>query len=196
MSLQCFINGSLAREAVKDTFAYSWEDFAEALASTPPGNGGRLMIPFFRPEISPRIDLRQPLLHDGDAFRNWREPRATVRACVEGQFLNMKLQTRWMGLRPETIYLTGGASRNDAIARILADIFQTRVQRLATSDAVALGGALRAAASLGFPVADLEERFCRPEAEPPMEPTPEAGRVYGQSIRLFEELLRDAATYQ
>ena len=40
MSLQCFVNGSLAREAVKDRFGYDWGQFTEALENTVPGNGG------------------------------------------------------------------------------------------------------------------------------------------------------------
>ncbi|NNM28922.1 MAG: carbohydrate kinase, partial [Akkermansiaceae bacterium] len=53
MSLICFKNGSLAREAVKDELGVAWSAFErEALAATPPGNGGRLMIPFFAPEIT------------------------------------------------------------------------------------------------------------------------------------------------
>ena len=35
MSLQCFVNGSLAREGVKDHFGYDWAQFTEALESTP-----------------------------------------------------------------------------------------------------------------------------------------------------------------
>ncbi|HAF47127.1 MAG TPA: carbohydrate kinase, partial [Cryomorphaceae bacterium] len=54
MSLQCFLNGSLAREAVKDRFNYSWDQFTEALDATEAGANGNYMLPFFSPEISPR----------------------------------------------------------------------------------------------------------------------------------------------
>ena len=53
MSLQCFVNGSLAREAVRDKFGYDWDQFTTAIEQTPAGNDGNTMVPFFRPEISP-----------------------------------------------------------------------------------------------------------------------------------------------
>jgi xylulokinase len=163
MSLQCFVNGSLAREAVKDKFHFNWDQFTAALDHTEAGNRGQVMLPFFRPEISPRLELTEPVLDGSAAFRDWQEAEAAVRACVEGQFLNMKRCSAWMQLKPDTLYLTGGASKNDAIAQILADIFQVQVQRLAVSGSVALGAAMRAACqSGGHSLNDLEARFCSP----------------------------------
>ena len=184
MSLQCFTNGSLAREAVKDKFGYDWEQFTSALTNTEPGNNGQLMLPFFRPEISPRIDLRAPLLKGSASFENWEEGDAAIRACVEGQFLNMKLRSDWMRLQPEVIYLTGGASQNDAIARVAADIFQARAQRLAVSGSVGLGAALRAAGnSLGCELGALEAQFCQPEPGSSIAPQTSATLYEEQAAR-------------
>ena len=36
MSLQCFLNGSLAREFLKDKFEYSWEQFTQAISEILP----------------------------------------------------------------------------------------------------------------------------------------------------------------
>ena len=57
----------------------------------------------------------------------------------------MKLCSDWMQLRPDVIYLTGGASQNSLITQIVADIFQAKVQRLSQSGSVSLGAAMRAA---------------------------------------------------
>ena len=67
MSLQCFVNGSLAREEVKDKFGYDWGQFTAALINTPAGNDDKIMVPFFRPEISPRVNLKVPILEGSDA---------------------------------------------------------------------------------------------------------------------------------
>ena len=164
MSLQCFVNGSLAREAVRDRFGYSWPQFAHALEQTAPGNDGCLMLPFFQPEASPRVRLRAPILKGKESFEQWQEPESAIRACVEGQFLNMRLRSAWMGLRPREMLLTGGASKNDAIAQVIADVFQARVLRIDVSESVALGAAMRAAAnSLSVPLNELAPRFCRPD---------------------------------
>ncbi|MGZ0656475.1 xylulokinase [Coraliomargarita sp. W4R72] len=171
MSLQCFVNGSLAREAVKNKFNYDWDQFTAAFKNTTAGNDGKVMVPFFRPEISPRIDLAAPRLQGSEAFENWQEADAAIRACVEGQFINMKLRSDWMQLQPEVIYLTGGASKNDAIAQVVADVFQAKVQRLAVSGSVALGAALRAASHTGgINLHELEKQFCKPEANSTIEP--------------------------
>ena len=190
MSLQCFVNGSLAREEVKDKFGYDWGQFTAALINTPAGNDGKIMVPFFRPEISPRIDLKAPILNGSDAFKNWQDTDAAIRACVEGQFINMKLRTDWMQLEPEVIYLTGGASKNDAIAQVAADVFQAKVQRLAVSGSVALGASLRAASnSLGLDLDEMEGQFCKPEAGSTIEPKAPSD-AYNSASKVFEGLLR------
>lgn len=188
MSLQCFVNGSLAREAVKDKFDYDWDQFTQAFANTPSGNAGNQMVPFFRPETSPRVDLEAPILNGDSAFENWEDADAAIRACVEGQFLNMKLRTDWMQLKPEVVYLTGGASKNNAIAQVIADIFQAKVQRLAVSGSVGLGAAMRAASnSLGKNISELEGVFCQPEAGSTLTPQVDPS-VYQAAAREFEAL--------
>lgn len=189
MSLQCFVNGSLAREAVKDRFDYDWDEFTAALEQTPPGNDGNLMVPFFRPEISPRVDLPEPIFSGSTAFINGECPNAVIRACVEGQFLNMKLRSAWMGLSTQTIYLTGGASANDGIAQVVADIFQAEVQRLAVSGSVALGGAIRAAShATGASIESLQAVFCQPVAGSEIRPGVGAD-CYAESLEAFQKLL-------
>ena len=53
-------------------------------------------------------------------FEAGNNPPAQVRALLEGQFLNMRLHSRWMELATDRILLTGGASRNDGIAHVVA----------------------------------------------------------------------------
>jgi xylulokinase len=87
------------------------------------------------------------------------------------------------------IYLTGGASKNDAIAQVIADIFQAKVQRLLVSGSVGLGAAMRAASnSLGCDLGTLEHRFCQPEVGSTI--TPQAGSsVYQAAAQAFAALL-------
>ena len=189
MSLQCFVNGSLAREAVKDKFSYDWDQFSQAFANTPCGNDGNRMVPFFSPETSPRVTLEAPILKGSETFEAWTDADAAIRACVEGQFLNMKLRTDWMHLKPEIIYLTGGASKNNAIAQVIADIFQAKVQRLTVSGSVGLGAAMRAASnSLGQGIGKLERTFCRPEEGSTITPQVDSS-VYQAAAHEFESLL-------
>jgi len=174
---------------VKDKFNYDWDQFSAAFANTPVGNNGNTMVPFFRPEISPRVDMNAPILKGSDSFTNWDEADAAIRACVEGQAINIKLCSDWMQLKPEVIYLTGGASKNDEIAQVIADVFQAKVQRLAVSGSVGLGAAMRAASnSLGCSISDLEAQFCKPEANSTIAPKA-AANAYDATAKAFIESL-------
>ena len=148
------------------------------------------MVPFFRPEISPPVELDAPILKGNKSFEAWNEANTTIRACVEGQFINMKLRTEWMQLQPDVIYLTGGASKNNAIAQVVADVFQARVQRLFVSGSVALGAALRAASNtFSLSLNQLEDKFCQPEPDSTVRPRASKD-TYSRADRIFSDLLQ------
>jgi xylulokinase len=140
MGITVFRNGSLARERVRDRFGLDWEGVGRALQETPPGNDGIVMLPWFEPEITPPVfspGVRRYDLSETDAAAN-------VRAVVEGQMIAMALHSRWMGLRPEVIHATGGASANREILQVMADAFDAAVRVLPATNSAALGAALRA----------------------------------------------------
>ena len=61
MALCCFSNGSLAREEVAKRCNLGWDEFARAiLEQTRPGNGGDMLLPYFVPEITPRLPAPAP----------------------------------------------------------------------------------------------------------------------------------------
>ncbi len=190
MSLQCFLNGSLAREKIKDRFNFNWEEFTDALTQTIPGNDGNLMIPFFGPEISPRCNIKEPILEGSVKFLNNEAPELAIRSCVEGQFLNMKVHTDWMKINPKEILITGGASQNNSIVKILANIFQANIKRISTSGSVALGGALRAAQNcLGCSLVELEKTFCSIDNNI-IYPDKDTKNIYNISIKKYQDLIK------
>lgn len=141
MGLTCFQNGSLARERIRDEHRLSWNDFSQALDRTPPGNRGGLMLPWFAPEITPRVPepgVRRHDLSAADTARN-------VRAVVEAQCMSMAIHSKWMGVEAEAIHATGGASHSTQILQVIADVFGVDVYRQEVTNAAALGAALRAA---------------------------------------------------
>ncbi|MBK1833100.1 xylulokinase [Roseibacillus ishigakijimensis] len=189
MSLICFLNGSLAREAVKDRFDLSWEDFDVAgLARSEPALGGRVILPFVGNEITPRVNSTDfiPVGFAG-------EPTADewVRGVIEGQFLNMKRHSDWLGVETEEVLLTGGASENNGIAQIVADIFGKKVRRLSVAGSAALGAALRAAVARGDDLSTLEEAFSAPAEGRDVLPREEYATVYRQLEEKFAEALKN-----
>jgi xylulokinase len=140
MGLTCFSNGSLARERVRDAYGLSWDAFSRALAATPPGNHGRVLIPWFQPEITPPVSrpgVRRFGLDANDAAGN-------VRGVVEAQQMAMAIHSRWMGVDIDSIHATGGAAVNDGILQVMADVFGADVYRSTVTNSAALGAALRA----------------------------------------------------
>jgi xylulokinase len=180
MGLTCFKNGSLARERIRDAYGLDWNGVSAALRATAPGNGGRLMLPWFEPEITP------PVLEAG-VRRFWLDPAdaaANVRAVVEGQMLAMRRHSRWMHVDVQTIHATGGAAANREILAVMADVFAAPVDRLEVTSSAALGAALRALhadrrATAG--AADWDEivaGFVDPVASSRVEPNPGCRELY------------------
>jgi xylulokinase len=190
MSLICFRNGSLAREALRDRLGLDWSAFDRAaLQETRSSAGENLMLPFFGPEITPLHDFSGPVLKGSAAFESGGEPGLQVRALLEGQFLNMRLHSQWMEVKAERIRLTGGASKNDGIAQLVADVFQAPVERLDVSNSAALGAALIAAAAAGQDLAQLQQAFCQASPGSSLLPDPALGPVYQNTLSRFKELL-------
>jgi xylulokinase len=190
MCLVCFRNGSLAREALRDQYGLDWSAFdRSSLALTEAGNQGNRMLPFFGPEITPRLDIQQPVRRGSEAFERGENPLLQVRALLEGQFLNMKHHTDWIGIKVDRILLTGGASRNDGIAQIVADVFGAPVERLAIANSAALGAAILAAVTDGHAMEPLQTLFCQPAADSRIEPTP--GVHYDAALVDYVSLLEE-----
>jgi xylulokinase len=140
MGLTCFKNGSLARERVRDAFGMSWDDFSRALEASPPGNDGRILIPWFEAEITPAVPVggeRRYSLAPDDAPGN-------VRGVIEAQQMALALHSRWMGVNIREIHATGGAAVNRTILRVMADVFGADVIAFDVANSAALGAVLRA----------------------------------------------------
>jgi xylulokinase len=195
MSLICFSNGSLAREEIARRFGMSWEAFASAvLEGTRPGNDGNMMLPYFAPEITPRLLHPEPRWFGSPDFTEGRDAARAARAIVEAQALGMRLYSSWIGEKPETVLVTGGASRNRGILRVLADVLQAEIRPLTVANSSALGGALRAAqATEKMPWADLFAQFAATDPQLRVGPDPSTQVIYqelgAQFERRVEELL-------
>ena len=143
MSLICYKNGSLAREKIREKFSLSWAQFSEILNTIPPGNYGKIILPYFYPEIVPLV--LEPKVYRFGLEEN--DLAGNIRAIIECQFLSMRLHSEWIKEKPEEIYATGGASANREILQVVADIFNTKVRCFEITNSAALGATLRSAKS-------------------------------------------------
>jgi xylulokinase len=139
-------NGSLTREKIRNESAGgSWDTFAQLLSEHPPGNGGHIGFYFNEPEITPPV-LRAGVHRFDAADKTVSRFEAAVdaRAVVESEFLALRVHGAHVGLEPNSILVTGGASANEAIVRILADVFGVDVLVGEQANSAALGAAYRA----------------------------------------------------
>ncbi len=191
MTLICFLNGSLARERVRDAHGLDWDGFSSALRSTPPGNDGKMMLPWFEPEIVPRVTV------PGVRRRNLKEADGpgNCRAVVEAQMISMRIHSEWMGVQPTRVFATGGASANRELLQVMANVFGCPVYRSDVANSAALGAALRAAhgvfESSGNPVpwAEIVKGFTDPVGDFTLTPDPSTRMLYDDRVdaqRVFE----------
>lgn len=193
MGLTCFKNGSLARDRVRARYGLDWGRFSQALAQTTPASVG-VMLPWFEPEITPTVltpGVRRYGFDESDVAAN-------VRALVEGQMLAMARHSRWMGVRVDTIHATGGASVNEALLQVMADVFDADVYQLEAGDSAALGAALRAyhadLVDRGEPAdwADMVAGFVKPVPSSRVAPRADATARYAEFARVHEACERHA----
>ena len=189
MSLICFKNGALAREEIRDRFGLDWSGFEQCLQQTAAGNEGRLMLPYFVPEITPLVLEAGPVYVGDDRFVRGEDAAAAVRAVVEAQAMRLRAHSEWIQSRTETVRVTGGGSANTGICQVLADVFAARVERLETGNSAALGAAMRAANAVsGAGWDELSECFCQAVSGTDVLPVQAHGELYRDLLVRYQEL--------
>lgn len=189
MGLTCFKNGSLARERVRETWGLSWEEFSSILASTPAGNAGRVLLPWYEPEITPPVATPGIRRYGLDE----RDRDGHVRGVIEAQMMSMALHSGWMGVEVDSIHATGGAAANREILQVMADVFGADVYQFEVSNSASLGAALRAAHADAKAAGNLMswESVVRGLAEPiaasRISPQPGRAEIYRDGMRVYAE---------
>jgi len=195
MAMICYKNGSLTREHVRDTSVTgTWEHFNRAVRRTPPGNNGYLGFYIKEPEITPPIMTPGIYRFDTSETRIDSFPEdVDSRAVLESQFLSMRVHCGNIGLAPRTILATGGASQNECVLQVIADVFGAAVATAEVSDSAALGAAYRAlhgwqCEAQGAFVPFAQVFAAAPEFITAAKPDPAAHRVYTDMIEQFKRL--------
>lgn len=147
MGMICYKNGSLTRERIRNSCSDKcWTKFNRLLESTSRGNFGNIGFYFDLKEIYPVIrgDYRYNCYNNEViSFA----PEVEIRACIEGQFLRLKIHAENLGFQTDEntrILATGGASTNESIVKVLADVFNASVYTHSIANSAAFGSALLA----------------------------------------------------
>ena len=181
MFLVCFKNGSLAREAVKNWYGLSWDDFSRILLETAPGNQGKIMLPYFFPEITPLV-LEPGIRRFGGLTAE--DVQGNVRAVAEAQAMAMYLHSGWIGSRPKCVLVTAGGSENRGLLTVISQVFGAEVRSFEVKESAALGAAIRAAHGVlnarrrSVRWSDLFESLVKPNTKEVIRPPAEAVKIY------------------
>jgi xylulokinase len=171
LPLACTMNVTVATEQARVLFGWDHAQLDAAVASTPPGAGGLLFLPYLNGERTPNLPRGCGVLHGLNTTN--MQPAFLARAVMEGVTLGLAYSLsrfRQLGLRPAEIRLTGGGSRSAAWRQICADVFNLPVFALETAEGAALGAAIQAAwtdhavQGKAGSMRELTERLVRPDA--------------------------------
>ncbi|RIA98017.1 putative carbohydrate kinase [Glomus cerebriforme] len=151
-SMLCYKNGSLTREYIRDIYTKdaSWKRFNNILDTSKPIKS-KIGFYFLLQEIIPfakgifRFD-------NNKLVKEFDDPNHNVRAIIESQFLSMKLRINKLLRRDkekiQKLIVVGGASKNDQIVKVLADVFGTQVWRIKSEgkggNSASMGAAVKA----------------------------------------------------
>ena len=142
LPLLCVSNMANGYEAVRERFGLSHEDFDTVVERTPPGNGGRVVIPWYQGERTPDLPDAAPLYF---GFGTWDfVPEFLCRGVLEGHILNLADRFSRLPVEPREIRLTGGLSRSPSWCQTMADLFETETVPVG-GEGAAMGAAIHAA---------------------------------------------------
>ena len=195
LPLLCVSNMANGYNTVLEEFRLSYEEFDDLVQRTPPGNRGRVLVPWYDGERTPDLPLAAPL-YFGFALSEF-EPETLCRAVLEGHVLNLYDGFTRMPVVPREIRLTGGLSSSASWCQTIADIFEAETVPV-QGEGAALGAAIHAAwvwyreAGDERPLARVAAPFVVLDEARRKRPEPEHRSAYGLLKRLFQALSRRA----
>jgi len=196
LPLLCVSNLANGYNGLRERLAITHEAFAALVEEAPPGNGGRVLIPWYEGERTPDVPFgaAATLGFDPDDLAGAR-PAAACRAVVEGHVLNLWDGSTRMPVTPREIRLTGGLSASPAWCQTIADVFDVETVPVA-GEGAALGAAIHAAwvwlreAGDTRSLSDVAAPFVVLEEARRRRPRPEHRATYAALRRLFRALSR------
>lgn len=146
LPLICTMNLTNATGAIRELFALDIGAFNAAVASSPIGAQGVLMLPFLNGERVPALPHATGSILGLDST-NLNQANL-CRAVVEGTTFGLRYGLdllRESGIKSADIRLIGGGAKSAVWRQIVADIMDTPVICTTGSEAAALGAAIQAA---------------------------------------------------
>ena len=165
--------------------------FDNLVRNTPPGNAGRVLVPWFMGERTPDLPRAAPV-YFGFSLQDFT-PEILARSVLEGHVLNLYEGFCRLPVKPEEIRLTGGLAQSEAWCQAIADIFAVEAVPV-EGEGAALGAALHAAwvwlkeNGQALNLEEVTDPFVIKTESRRKKPQPSARHIYGLQKRLFHAL--------
>jgi xylulokinase len=182
MSVMLSAAGSLRwfHDVVAPRAAYA--DLVEASAAVPPGSDGLVFLPYLSGERTPHADPLARGAFIGLTLSHDR--RHLTRAVLEGVAFGLRdgldLMLAAGTRRPGQIRVSGGGTVSPLWRQILADVLETEIATVSTSEGAAYGAAILAAVGGGWFTGVEEACAAWVDATPSAEP--------GASVAIYREM--------
>ncbi len=169
----------------------TYEELTELAATAPPGSGGVIFTPWLKGERSPVDDRSARAGFHNVSLSTSRAELA--RAVLEGVAFNL----RWLldaaehftGSRLEPLRIIGGGAQSDLWCRVIAQVCDRTVERVADPLLCGLRGAALAAALALGEIAPADVRALVP-SDAEFRPDPSTRRTYDRLYAEFPRLYR------
>lgn len=146
MPLLCTMNVTTVTEQVRALFNYDHGALADAVAATPAGADGLVMLPYLEGERTPNVPAGSGVYLGLN--QQTLKPGHLARAAMEGVTLGMNYGLQRLadlGVKPREIRVTGGGAKSAIWRQIMADTFGVPVVAMVEDEGAALGGAIQVA---------------------------------------------------
>jgi len=146
LPLLCTMNVTTVTEQVRAVFGQDYAALDAAVAATPAGAGGLVLLPYLAGERTPNVPEGSGALL-GLTNKTFSAGHL-ARAAMEGATMGMNYGLRRLadlGVKAREIRVTGGGAKSPVWRQLMADIFGVPVVAMVEDEGAALGGALQAA---------------------------------------------------
>jgi xylulokinase len=193
LPLACTMNVTVATEAVRGLLGLDHAALERAVASTPLGSNGVLLLPYLTGERTPNVPDGRGVLY-GLTPDNLTAGNL-ARAAMEGATMGVNFgfnRLKQNGIEPDEVRLTGGGSKNGAWRRMCADVFGVETICLEVDEGAAYGAALQALwTRRGGSISDITDRFVRLDESTREKPNPANAKKYRRLQTLQDRLSVD-----
>lgn len=146
LPLLCTMNVTTVTEQVRALFKQDHAALNAAVAATPPGAGGLVLLPYLAGERTPNVPDGSGVLLglNNQTFTAGHLARAAMEGATMGMNYGLR-RLAALGVKAKEIRVTGGGAKSAVWRQLMADIFGVPVVAMVEDEGAALGGAVQAA---------------------------------------------------